>query len=196
MAVDSKKVKELRSLTNCGIVDCKQALEESKGDIEKAVDWLRRKGKASAAKKSTRTTSEGVVASYIHTNNKLGVLVVMRCETDFVARTATFQGLAKNIALHVAAASPVSVRPEDIPSQLVERESAIAKEQATASGKPEAIQQKMIEGKINRFRQEQALLSQPYVKDPSKTVADIINEAISEVGENISVEKFSRLAIE
>jgi elongation factor Ts len=193
--ITSEHVKELRARTNCGIVDCKKALEESNGNVEEAVLWLRRKGKASAAKKAERQTKEGVVANYIHSNHKLGVLVALSCETDFVARNERFQELARSIAVHIAAMDPLVVRPEDIPDAVIESEKSIALEQASASGKPATIQEKIVAGKLKSFRAERALLTQPFVKDPSKTVADLINEAISELGENISVSSFSRLTI-
>ena len=193
--IKSTDVKELRLRTNCGIVDCKQALEASNGDIEQAITWLRKKGKATAAKKSSRTTSEGVVTSYIHGNQKIGVLVSLLCETDFVARNERFREVAHDIAVHIAAMDPMSVSPEGIPAELIEAEKAIASEQAKASGKPDAIQQKMVEGRLKKFTEEKSLLTQPFVKDPGKTVADIINEAISELGENISVGTFTRVSL-
>jgi elongation factor Ts len=189
------QVKELRTRTGCGIVDCHQALAESDNDIEKAVLWLRQKGKASAAKKATRATHEGVIASYIHSNKKMAVLVSLLCESDFVARNERFNALARQIALHIAASDPMTVRPEDIAAEVVEQERSIAEQQAKNSGKPAAIQAKMIEGKLQRFRQERALLTQPFVQDQKKTVNDLINEAIAELGENISVKEFTRLTI-
>lgn len=195
MAITNQAVKELRALTGAGIVDCQKALEATNGNVEQAITWLRQKGKASAAKKATRTTNEGVVTSYIHSNHKLGVLVSLRCETDFVARTPAFQELARNIALHIAALDPMAVSPEEIPQELVEKERAIAQAQASASKKPAAIQEKIVEGKIKSFRQERALLTQAFVKDSAKTVAEVIAEAVSELGENIAVAAFSRLTV-
>jgi elongation factor Ts len=189
------KVKELRQRTNCGIVDCKQALDEANGDLEAAILWLRKKGKATAAKKAERATAEGVIGSYIHSNHKVGVLVSLYCETDFVARNERFQGLARDLALHIAAADPLALKPEDIPADLIDAEKAIALEQATSSGKPVAIQEKMVEGRLKKFTSERSLLTQPFVKNPDKTVADLINEAIGELGENISVGAFTRLSI-
>lgn len=188
-------VKELRTRTGAGVVDAKQALTEASGDIEQAITWLRKKGKASAAKKATRATREGVVATYIHSNHKVGVMLSLLCETDFVARNEKFKELARNIALHIAAADPLVVRPEDVPAETVEAERSLALEQAKAGGKPANIQEKIVEGKIKTFREEQSLLTQAYVKDPKRTVGDIIHEAVSELGENISVGEFKRLII-
>lgn len=190
-----EQVKELRERTGVGIVDCKEALTEANDDIEKAVEILRRKGKASAAKKATRQTKEGVIAAYVHSNHKVAVLVSLLCETDFVARTEKFKELARNIALHIAATDPLVINPEEVPSGEVAKEESIAREQAAATGKPEAIQVKMVEGKLNKFRAERALLTQPFVKDLNKTVADLIHEAVSEIGENISIGEFKRLVI-
>lgn len=196
MKISSDAVKELRASTGCGMVDCQKALHETKGDVEKAVLWLRQKGKATAAKKSQRATHEGVIAAYVHTNQKIAVLVSLLCESDFVARNEKFQQLAKNIALHIAATDPLAVKPEDISAELIDKETSIAKEQAASSGKPAAIQDKIVSGKITTFKKEHALLTQAYVREPQKTIQDIINEAIAELGENISVAKFARLTIE
>lgn len=188
-------VKELRSRTGCGIVECKEALSEAKGDLEAAITFLRKKGVIKAAKKADRTTGEGVVAPYIHSNNKLGVLVTLRCETDFVARNAKFQELARNIALHIAAADPIAVSASDIDSALVDAEREIALDQLKNSDKPAAIQEKIVAGKIKAFTEERSLLTQVYVKDPSKKVQDLLTEAIQELGENITVSTFVRLSI-
>lgn len=193
--ISAEQVKELRTRTGAGILDSRKALQEAAGDLEKAIIWLRQKGKVSAAKKADRSTHEGVIATYIHSNQKIGVMLSLLCETDFVARTDKFQQLAKDIALHIAATDPLVVRPEDISPELIESERSIAKEQAASSGKPAAIQDKIIEGKLARFREERALLTQPFVKDPNTTVGELITTAISEIGENISVGKFSRLNI-
>jgi elongation factor Ts len=195
MAITTEQIKELRARTGAGIVDSKQALQESAGNIEEAITLLRKKGKASAAKKAQRQTKEGVIGNYIHSNQKVGVMVSLLCETDFVARNAKFQELARNIALHIAASDPSVVSPEDVPEDEVAKERAIAEDQAQATGKPAAIQTKMIEGKLKKFREERALLTQPYVKDPNKTVGDLLHEAISEIGENITIGEFKRLAI-
>jgi elongation factor Ts len=194
--IASTLVKELRARTNCGIVDCKKALEESKGEIEGAITWLRKHGKATAAKKAHRTTHEGIIASYVHSNQKIGVLVSLLCETDFVARNEVFKELARNIALHVAAMDPIAISPDNIPAEATTAERSIAEEQAKLSGKPAAIQEKMIEGRVKKFVQERALLTQPFVKDPSKTITDLLNEAVAELGENVSVGNFSRIAVE
>lgn len=195
MPFTMEQIKELRTRTGCGIIDCKKALQETDGDIDKAITNLRKKGKAQAAKKAERDTREGIVASYIHSNNKIAVLVSLLCETDFVARNEKFQELAHNIAIHVAAMEPVAVRPEDISEEAIAEEQAIAADQAEKSGKPKEIQEKMIEGKLNKFRTERALLTQPFVKDSNKTIEDLIGEAVGELGENITVGEFTRLTI-
>jgi elongation factor Ts len=195
MDSNATQIKELRELTGCGIMDCKEALKESGDDLEKAALLLRKKGKSQAEKKATRETKEGVVVSYVHSNDKIGVLVTLLCETDFVARNEKFKELAHNIALHVAAMDPVAVAPEDVAEEAVAQEKEIAQEQADASGKPDEIKEKMIEGKLKKFKEERALLTQAYVKDQAKTVADVINESIAELGENITVAEFVRLAI-
>ena len=188
-------IKELRARTGGGIVEVKEALTEAKGDPELAISLLRKKGVIKAAKKADRTVGEGVVTSYIHSNNKLGVLVALRCETDFVARNAKFQELARNIALHIAAADPIAVNPADIDSSLVATEREIALDQLKNSDKPAAIQEKIVAGKLKAFTEEKALLTQVYVKDPSKKVQDLITEAIQELGENITISTFARLSI-
>lgn len=195
MATATEQIKELRTRTNCGIMDCKEALRDAEGDIEKAIMLLRQRGKAKAAKKAERETHEGTIATYIHTNGKIAATVSLLCETDFVARNETFQELARNIALHIAAADPAAIAPEDMPAEVIEAEYAIAKEQAATSGKPEEIQEKMIEGKLKKFREEKALLTQPYIKEPTKTVGELIQEAIAELGENITIGDFSRITI-
>ena len=188
-------VKELRARTGAGIVECREALAEADGDLEKAITILRKKGVVKAAKKADRTTGEGVVASYIHGNQKLGVIVALRCETDFVARNEKFQELARNIAMHIAAADPIAISPSDIDPALVAAEREVAQEQVGASGKPAAIQEKMLTGKLKAFTEERTLLTQVYVKDPSITVQDLITAAIHELGENITVSGFKRLSI-
>ena len=195
MPFTMEQIKELRTRTGCGIVDCKEALEETSGDIDKAITSLRKRGKAQAAKKAERDTREGIIASYIHSNNKIAVLVSLLCETDFVARNDKFRELAHNIAIHVAAMEPVAVRPEDISAEAIAEEKAIAADQAEKSGKPKEIQEKMIEGKLNKYRTERALLTQPFVKDPNKNIEDLIGEAVGELGENITVGEFTRLTI-
>jgi elongation factor Ts len=185
-------IKDLRARTGCGVLDCKEALQEAGDDIEKAIIILRKKGKAQVAKKAGRATREGVVVSYVHSNNKLGVLVTVLCETDFVARNEKFQALAHDIAMHIAAADPLAISPDDIDASLIKAEQQLAQEQAAESGKPADIQAKMVEGKLNKFKAERALLKQPFVKDPAKTIEDLINETVQEIGENITVSEFSR----
>jgi elongation factor Ts len=189
------QVKELRNRTGCGIVDCKQALDESKGDVEEAINILRKKGVAKAAKKADRDTREGTIASYVHSNGKIATLVSVLCETDFVARNQRFQQLARDIAMHIAATDPVVVHSGDMPAEAIEAERAIAIEQAKNSNKPPEIQAKIVDGKLKAFAEERALMSQPFVKDPSKTIQQLVNEAIQELGENISVGDFHRLSV-
>lgn len=193
--VTTEQIKELRSRTGAGVMDAKQALQEASGDVDQAITLLRKKGKASAAKKAVRATKEGSIGTYVHSNNKVGVMVSLLCETDFVARNEKFQELARSIALHIAAADPSVVRPEDVPAEAIEAERAIALEQAAAAGKPAAIQEKIVEGKLKTFRNEQSLLTQPYVRDPNRTVGDLISDAVAELGENITVKEFKRLVI-
>lgn len=195
MAVTLEQIRELRAQTGAGVVDVKEALKASEGDIAKAVTWLREKGKASAAKKASRQTNEGVVGVYIHSNKKIATLVTIQCETDFVARTDKFQDLAKGIAMHIAAADPLVISPDEVPETEVEAEKELAVKQAQAAGKPKEIAEKMVEGKLKKFREERALLTQPYVKDPNKTIGQLLQEAIHELGENITVKSFSRLAV-
>jgi elongation factor Ts len=191
----AKDVQELRRRTGAGMMDCKKALEANDGDVEKAVEYLRKKGIAKAESRTGRTTSEGLVGSYIHHNGKLGVLVELNCETDFVARTDDFQQLVRTIAEHVAAAAPLGVDKDSIPADAVEKERRIAEEQARQSGKPDAIVQKMVEGKVESFYKEVALLSQPWVREPKKTIADLIKEASAKLGENIQVRRFVRFQL-
>jgi elongation factor Ts len=191
----AKDVQELRRRTGAGMMDCKKALEANGGDVEKAVEYLRKKGIAKAESRTGRATSEGLVGSYIHHNGKLGVLVELNCETDFVARTDDFQQLVRTIAEHVAAAAPLGVDKDSIPAEAVEKERRIAEEQASQSGKPDAIVQKMVEGKVESFYKEVALLSQPWVREPKKTIADLIKEASAKLGENIQVRRFVRFQL-
>ncbi len=193
--ISAGMVKQLREKTGAGIMDCKEALTECGADMDKAVEYLRKKGLATAAKRAGREMSEGVVHSYIHTGGKIGVLVEVNCETDFVAKTDDFKELAKNIAMHIAASSPVGIRPEDVPSDVVEKEKEIYRAQALESGKPEKVVEKIVEGKLAKFFKESCLLNQPYVRDPEITVADMLNEAIAKIGENITVRRFSRFQI-
>ena len=193
MAGDSGLVKELRQKTGAGIMDCKQALIESSDDVDKAIDWLRQKGLASAGKKSGRTTNEGIIASYIHAGSKVGVLIEVNCETDFVARNDEFKAMAKDLLLQVAAnKETIYVRREDVPKDVLEKELEIYRAQAKELGKPQAAWDKIASGKLEKFYQETCLLEQPFIKDPSVKIGDIINEKIAKIGENISVRRFVR----
>ena len=193
--ISAALVKQLREKTGAGIMDCKEALTESDGDMEKAVAFLRKKGLATAAKRAGRAMSEGVVHSYIHTGGKIGVLVEVNCETDFVAKTDDFQDLAKNIAMHIAATSPLGINEEDVPEDVVEKEKEIYRAQALEQGKPEKILDKIIDGKLSKFFKENCLMNQPYVRNPDITIADLLNEAIAKIGENISIRRFTRYQI-
>lgn len=195
MAITSKMVKDLRDKTQAGMMDCKKALEKTGGDMEKAVDLLRQKGLAVAAKRAGRATSEGVIETYIHAGGKLGVMVELGCETDFVAKNDDFRAFAKDIAMHIAAASPVSIGREDVPEAIVAREKEIYVQQALDSGKPEAIVEKMVSGKIEKFIGEIVLLEQKFVKNPDLTVQDLLNELVGKMGENISIKRFSRFQV-
>ncbi len=195
MKITSQMVKELRDRTNAGMMDCKKALGETEGDMEKAIDLLRQKGLAIAQKRAGRATSEGVIQTYIHAGGKLGVMVEVGCETDFVAKTDDFQDFAKEIALHVAAMSPVAVSREEVPADLVARESEIYKNQAMDSGKPEEIAEKMVSGKLEKFFSEISLMEQKFVKNPDLTIQDLLNELIAKMGENISIKRFVRFQV-
>lgn len=193
MAGDSGLVKELRQKTGAGIMDCKQALIESQDDISKAIDWLRQKGLASAGKKSGRATNEGVIASYIHPGSKVGVLIEVNCETDFVARNEEFQSLVKDLLLQSAAnKETMFVRREDVTPQVVEKEMQIYRAQAKELGKPEAAWEKIATGKLEKFYQDICLMEQPFIRDPSIKIADLITQKIAKIGENISVRRFTR----
>jgi len=195
MEVNASVVKELREKTGAGVMDCKKALAESSGDLEKAVDYLRQKGLAAAAKKMSRVAAEGLVGAYIHAGGKIGVMVELNCETDFVARTPEFQALLKDIAMQVAAASPRYVRREDVPADEIERERAIYRTQVLEQGKPEKIVDKIVEGKLDRFYSEICLLEQAFIKDPDRKVADLLQGAVARLGENIQVRRFMRYQI-
>lgn len=188
-------VKELRERTGAGIVNCKKALAEHGGDVEKAIDFLREKGLAAAAKKAGRAAQQGVVGSYIHGGGKIGVLVEVNCETDFVARTEEFQRLVKDVAMQVAAANPRCVRREEISDAELERERTVYRVQAEESGKPAKVIEKIVAGKVEKFYGENCLLEQAFIRDPGKTVQDVVNEAVSRTGENIVVHRFSRFQI-
>lgn len=195
MGITAAQVKELRAKTGAGMMDCKKALVETVGDVEKAISYLREKGIAKAAKKAGRITTEGMIISYIHPGNKLGSLVEIACETDFVARTDDFQAMAKNIAMQVAAANPVAIRREDISAEVVDKEKEIYRTMALNEGKPEKIIDRIVEGKLEKFYSEICLLEQTYVKDQDRTVNDILNEIITKLGENIAVRRFVRFRI-
>jgi len=188
-------VKELREISGAGMMDCKNALSEASGNLDKAMDILRKSGIAKAQKKLGRSTKEGMIYSYIHPGSKLGVLIEINCETDFVAKTDNFTDLNKDLAMHIAASAPISVKREDIALDILEREKDIYADQARQSGKPDNIIDKMIEGRINKFYQENVLLEQAFVKDPDKTVQDIITDTIAILGENIVVSRFVRFQL-
>ena len=192
--ITPKQVKELRDRTGAGMMECKKALQESDGDIERAIDFLRARGAAKAAKRSDRAAKEGTVAGYIHQGGKVGVLIELNCETDFVARNDEFQRLARDLAMHVAAASPLAVSPEDIPADIVERERSVYIEQVKNEGKPEKMWDKIVEGKLARFYKDNTLLEQIFVKDPEgkKTVGELVTEASAKTGERIAVRRFAR----
>ena len=190
--ITAQMVKELRERTGAGMMDCKNALAETKGELEAAVDALRKRGLAAAAKKAGRVTAEGAVGSYIHAGGKIGVLVEVNCETDFVARTDDFQALVRDIAMQIAAADPRFVRREEVTPDALERERAIFREQALASGKPEKVVERIVEGKMEKYYSEFVLLEQPFVKDPDKTVGQLIAEKVGKIGENIQVRRFAR----
>jgi len=195
MEITAAMVKELRERTGAGMMDCKKALAESDGDAEKAIDYLRIKGLSKAAKKAGRATTEGLIVSYIHPGNRIGVLLEVSCETDFVARTDEFQAFARNVAMQVAAAAPVAVKREDIQSELIEKERVVFRTQALEEGKPEAVVEKIVDGRIEKFYAENALLDQVYIKDGDKKVSDLLNEAIATLGENIKIARFSRFRL-
>jgi elongation factor Ts len=190
--ISAKDVSALRSRTGAGMMDCKKALQETGGDIDKAVDLLRQKGMAKAEKRAEKAASEGAIGNYVHFNGRVAVLVEVNCETDFVARTEDFQALAKDLALHIASSKPLAVSEEDMPADVVERERAIFEAQVAESGKPEQVRPKIVEGKLRKFFEEHVLMQQAFVKDDSKTIADLVNEASGKVGEKIVVRRFVR----
>ena len=191
----AKTVKQLRDISGAGMMDCKKALEESGYDIDKAMDILRKNGIAKAKKKAGRDAKDGIIVPYIHPGSKLGVLVEINCETDFVARTDAFQDFSKDIAMHIAATSPIGIQRDDIPSDIIEKEKEIFRDQALQSGKPENIVEKMIDGRMNKFFQENVLLEQNFVKDPDKVISDLLSDTISTLGENIEIKRFSRFQL-
>jgi elongation factor Ts len=195
MSIDAKTVKSLRERTGAGMMDCKKALVETDGDLEKAVDHLRKTGVAKAEKKGQRSTKEGLVFSYIHHGGKLGVLIEINCETDFVAKTEGFNNLAHNLAMQIAATSPNSISRDDMDSSLLKREKDIFIDQAKESGKPDNIVEKMVEGRVEKFYAESCLIEQQYIKDSERKVSDLLTEAVSTLGENIVINRFVRYAI-
>lgn len=195
MKITSQMVKTLRDKTNAGMMDCKKALTETEGDMEKAIDLLRQKGLAVARKRAGRTTSEGIVLPYIHAGGKLGVMVEVDCETDFVAKTDAFIEFAKDIAMHIAASNPIAIKKEDVPENEIQREQDIFKNQALDSGKPENIVDKIVTGKLDKFFSEVCLLEQKFVKDPDLTIQDLLNALIAKMGENISIKRFVRFQV-
>lgn len=190
--ITAQAVKELREKSGAGMLDCKKALLEAGGDFEKAVDWLRQKGLAAASKKSSRAATEGLVGSYIHAGGKIGVLVEINCETDFVAKNEDFQAFVRDVSMHIAAAAPISVRREDVPADIIAREREIFKQQVIESGKPAHIADKIVEGRVDKYYKEQCLLEQPFVKNPDQTIEQLLQATIAKIGENIVIRRFSR----
>jgi elongation factor Ts len=195
MDVSAKMVKALREKTGAGMMDCKKALQDSGGDEEKAVAWLREKGLSKAQKRADRTASEGIIGSYVHSNSKIAVLVELNCETDFVAKNDSFKELAKNLAMQVAASNPICVSPEELPQDAIEAEKDIYAKQAQAEGKPDNVVEKIVEGRLKKYYKEVCLLEQPYIKDDSKQVKDLVNEMIAAIGEKIEVNRFVRMEV-
>ncbi len=193
--ITASSVKALREKTGAGMMDCKKALGECAGDEEKAVAYLREKGLAKAQKRAGRATSEGMIGSYIHSNGKLGVMVEIKCETDFVARSERFQEFAKNVAMQIAAACPVCLGPEDVPAEMLAKEKEIFKHQAMEEGKPEAIAEKIVEGRVKKFYKEICLMEQPFIKDDKVTIKDLLNELVGVLGENVQIGRFTRMAL-
>jgi elongation factor Ts len=193
--VTAEQVRTLRDKTGAGFMDCKRALAENNGDLDQAMQFLREKGLAAAAKKAARSASEGLVTSYIHAGGKIGVLVEVNCETDFVARTEEFQGLVKDLAMQIAASNPAYVQREEVPDDKIESEKKIYRVQASESGKPEKVVEKMVEGKLTKFFADVCLLEQPYIKDPSRSVGQLVTDAIAKIGENIVVRRFARFQL-
>jgi elongation factor Ts len=193
--ISAAMVKQLREKTGAGMMDCKNALSEVEGDVEKAIELLRKKGLATARKRAGRALSEGMIQSYIHMTGKLGVLVEVNCETDFVAKNDDFQEFTKNIAMHIAATNPLGITPEDISQEIIEKEKEIYRAQALDMGKPENVIDKIVEGKLNKFYEESCLLNQPYVRDTDISITDLLNQMIAKIGENISIKRFVRYQI-
>ncbi len=194
-AIDVALVKQLREKSGAGIMDCKEALSGCEGNIIKAVEYLRKKGLATAQKRAGRTTGEGTIQAYIHMGGKIGVLIEINCETDFVAKTDDFKAFVKNIAMHIAATNPISVASEDVPAEVIDKEKEIYRAQALEMGKPEKIIDKIAEGKLNKFYKDNCLLLQSYVRDPDVTVEDVLNDVIGKTGEKITIKRFARFQI-
>ncbi len=190
--ISAQMIKQLRTRTNAGVMDCKEALTEAGGDLEKSVDFLRKRGVAIALKRAGRETSQGFIQSYIHTGGKIGVLVEVNCETDFVAKTDEFKAFVKNLAMHIAATKPLGIRAEDISEEVIQREKEIYRAQAEEMGKPEKILDKIVQGKMEKFCKESCLLDQQYVRDPDITIQDLIHDIVTKTGENITVRRFVR----
>ncbi len=193
--ISAAMVKQLREKTGAGMMDCKNALSEVEGDVEKAIELLRKKGLATAQKRAGRALSEGIIQSYIHMTGKLGVIVEVNCETDFVAKNEDFQEFTKNIAMHIAATNPLGITPEDISQEIIDKEKEIYRAQALDMGKPENVVDKIVEGKLKKFYEESCLLNQPYVRDTDISIADLLNQMIAKIGENISIKRFVRYQI-
>lgn len=193
--ISAQLVKQLRDRTGAGMMECKAALQEAKGDLEAATTILRKRGLAQAAKKSGRSTSEGVIGSYIHMGGKIGVMVEVNCESDFVARTEDFQNLVKEVGMHIAAAAPLYARREDVPAEVIEKEKAIYRAQLESSGKPANVVEKIIEGKINSYYEQFVLLDQPSIRDPKTTIGQVVTAAIAKLGENVSIPRFARFKL-
>ena len=195
MIIDAKTVKELRDKTGAGMMDCKNALKDSDGNVEKAIDHLRKTGIAKAEKKGSRDTKEGIIYSYIHAGGRLGVLIELNCETDFVAKTNGFIELSHNLAMQIAATNPIALDRESISESVISREKEIYADQAKSSGKPENIIEKMVDGRMNKFFQENCLMEQAYIKDSEKKVLDLLTESIATLGENITISRYTRFAV-
>ena len=193
--ISATQVKQLRDKTGAGIMDCKEALSACDGNMDKAVEFLRKKGIATAQKRSGRAMSEGSIQAYIHMNAKIGVMVEVTCETDFVAKSDDFIDFAKNIAMHIAASSPLGIKPEDISPEVIEKEREIYRAQALELGKPAAVVEKIVDGKLKKFLQDNCLLQQPYVRDTDISIQDLLNELIAKIGENITIKRFVRFQV-
>lgn len=193
--ISAAMVKDLREKTGAGMMDCKKALAEAKGDLEKAINYLRQKGLATASRRAGKIASEGRIGAYIHAGGKIGVIAEVNCETDFVAKTEDFQNFAKDIAMHIAASNPLYVRREQIPPEVLEREKEIYRAQAREAGKPEKVIEKIVDGKLEKYYSEVCLMEQPFIKDPNLTIQDLVNELISKVGEKVEIRRFSRFQV-